>query len=369
MEVLGSNKDLYFHRDPTSFPTPPEYNDWDPILAQCQAPEDILYPSVEIPASDSLYTDCLSDQSLDLNVNLNRDLYLDPSFPTSAPIDTVCDPRQSEFVGNNDYHEPGLDCFMLPDHLTPTMPQNLSIPPFEVTEPGLSPLAIPTNPTTPDLCLSQNRALCIITATQSLRSLHIPQTNCLSRQNGSNGQDVPKPSRMSGSVLKCNKDAGMAVCSMLQCGCSLRPQNQLLLAIICSRLISWYRAMIRTCFLSSPSELGNNAPESDFVSPEKVVHQPVTIGDHSVDDQVLGWTIQAQVTLGELRHMQRLVGTLSLRIRETPNMQPNGSLGFAADTQVPLVGLPGPAHDRLVAHLMEEVHAAKADLVSGWVEV
>jgi hypothetical protein len=127
--------------------------------------------------------------------------------------------------------------------------------------------------------------------------------------------------------------------------------------------------MIRTCFLNRPSQSEENQPEEDFASPEKVVQQPVTIGDHSVDDQALGWTIQAQVTLGELRHMQRLVETLSVRIRETPNMQPNGDLDFAADAQVPSVELPGPAHDRMVVHMLEEVHAAKADLISAWMKV
>ncbi|OGE51790.1 hypothetical protein PENARI_c012G02221 [Penicillium arizonense] len=373
MEVLGPNDDLCFHRAPISFPTPPENNDWDLILAQCQDYDD--RPSVEISASDRLYADSLLDQDLDLNVNLNPDLCLDPFLSTSSlPTGTVSDlcslTTQPNCNGNNCYREPILDCFTLPAHLAnPTAPQSLTTPPFEVPEPELSPLTTPPNPTTPGLCLTQNRPLCIITATQSLRSLHIPQINCLSRQNGSHSQNEHNSPRMSGSVLKCNKDAEMAVCSMLQCGCALRPQNQLVLAIICSRLISWYRAMIRTCFLNRRSQPEENQPSENFASPEKVVQQPVTIGDHSVDDQALGWTIQAQVTLGELRHMQRLVETLSVRIRETPNMQPNGDLDFAADAQVPSVELPGTAHDRMVAHMLEEVHAAKADLTSAWMKV
>jgi hypothetical protein len=94
---------------------------------------------------------------------------------------------------------------------------------------------------------------------------------------------------------------------------------------------------------------------------EKVVHQPVTIGDHSVDDQALGLTIQAQVTLGELRHMQRLVETLSARMRETALSYPKGMQSFRAEA-----GLPGIAHDRLVEHLLKEVHEAKADLMTAW---
>ncbi|KAJ5758166.1 uncharacterized protein N7511_006860 [Penicillium nucicola] len=373
MAALGPNNDLCFHRDPSSFPTPPEYNDWDSMLAQCQAPEDILYPSVESCPSDRLYAESLLDQGVDPNLNLNPDLdlYLDPSLPASSasyfPISTFDDQIQPVFNAENEHHEPALDYLTLPDYLTPTTPQNLSTPPFEIIEPGLPQLATPPDPTT---CsgLTKNGPLCIITATQCLRSLHIPLANCISHQNGPNTQDRPKSPRMSGAVLKCNKEAGMAVCSMLQCGCSLRPQNQLLLAIICSRLISWYRAMIRTCYLGHSSQPRVDGAENDFVSPEKVVHQLVTIGDHSVDDQALGRTIQAQVTLGELRHMQRLVETLSLRILETANAQPTRSLDFAADAQVQLAGLPGPAHDRMVGHLLEEVHAAKADLISGLVE-
>lgn len=97
---------------------------------------------------------------------------------------------------------------------------------------------------------------------------------------------------------------------------------------------------------------------------EKVVHQPVTIGDHSVDDQALGLTIQAQVMLGELKHMQRLVETLSARMRETTNSYPKEMQGFGAEAGCPSAGLPGTTHDRLVAHLLKEVHAAKADLMT-----
>ena len=172
---------------------------------------------MEISASDRLYADSLLDQDLDLNVNLNPDLCLDPLLSTSSlPTGTVSDlcslTTQPNFNGNNGYREPILDCFTLPAHLAnPTAPQSLSTPPFEVPEPERSPLTTPPNPTTLGLCLTQNRPLCITTATQSLRSLHIPQSNCLSRRNGSHSQNEHNSPRISGSVLKCNKDAEMAV--------------------------------------------------------------------------------------------------------------------------------------------------------------
>ncbi|KAJ6125416.1 hypothetical protein N7471_012733 [Penicillium samsonianum] len=345
---------------------PLENDDWQSIFAQCTAHDDLLHPSVE--SGDGLFADAsIDDLDLDLNVDLNVDLdpaiYVDTfaaahsiSFGAvpdlcSVPIARV----DSERFDNHDGST--LDC-TLPD---------LSTPLFAVPDSILTPFQTPPPPTTAASCLAQHRTPCIITATQSLRSLHIPQTSCVSRRSGSSHDSSGlEPPRMSGSVLKANKDAGMSVCRMLQCACALRPQNQLILAIICSRLVAWYRAMIRACFVDGPSSSSgysvNSGPNEAGSSLEKVVHQPVTIGDHSVDDQALGLTIQAQVTLGELRHMQRLVETLSARMRETANSYPKGMHGFGA----PSGGLPDIAHDQLVAHLMEEVHAAKADLMTAW---
>lgn len=174
---------------------------------------------------------------------------------------------------------------------------------------------------------------------------------------------------MSGSVLKDNKDAGMSVCRMLQCECALRPQNQLMLAVICSRLAVWYQAMIRACFPRRPSSCsgGGDCFDEQTTSPEKVVHQAVTIGHHTVDNLDLEWNIQAQVILGELGHLQRLVNTLSARIRQTGTSRPMG-LDTGVEAETPSAGLPGITHDRLVAHLSKKVQAAKDDLITAWRE-
>ncbi|KXG53528.1 uncharacterized protein PGRI_005780 [Penicillium griseofulvum] len=329
---------------------PLEDDDWQFLSAQYTPYDDLLHP---MGSGDNPFDASMNDLDLDLNVDLDPGIYLD-TLPAAHCMDfggipDLCSPPipQMVFDGLNN-HESTLDC---------------STPPFAVPGSIPTPFQTPPPPTTLDSCLAQNQAPCIVVATQSLRSLHIPQTNCVSRRSAdSHNNSGPEPPRMSGSVLKSNKDAGMSVCRMLQCTCALRPQNQLVLAIICSRLIAWYRAMIRACFVSpsSSSEL-NSGPDEDPSSLEKVVHQPVTIGDHSVDDQALGLTIQAQVTLGELRHMQRLVETLSARMRETALSYPKGMQRFQAEA-----GLPGIAHDRLVEHLLKEVHEAKTDLMTAW---
>ncbi|KAJ5861163.1 uncharacterized protein N7529_008473 [Penicillium soppii] len=371
MEALDPT-DPDFLKDPMSFPLPHGTDDWRSLFPQCTAHDDLFDQSAE--SNTSLFAgSCLNDLDLDLNVDLDADLYLDPfistsSLPISARPDLCSVPAAGpESHAFNDHDEPMLDCSTLPDYFSDRIPaQPLSTPPFAVPESILTPFPTPPPPTAAASCIAQQRPPCMITATQSLRSLHIRQNSCLSRRPGpsccgSHDTSGPEQPRMSGSVLKCNKDAGMSVCRMLQCACALRPQNQLMLAIICSKLIAWYRAMIRTCFLGRH---GANSALDEDTSLEKVVHQPVTIGDHSVDDQALGLTIQTQVTLGELRHMQRLVETLSARIRETRNPHPKAMSGFEAEPESQSTGLPGVAHDQLVTHLLKEVHAAKADLVT-----
>ncbi|KAK9847619.1 hypothetical protein MYU51_018475 [Penicillium brevicompactum] len=306
-----------------------------------------------------------------LHLNLSdADLYLNTFASTSSfPVDATPDLR-SELPSDLESHI--FDCSNGPIQHCPTM--DYPFDPFAV-EPHPTPhLATPDSvltpfPTPPPLegvpsCRVQNRPLCILAATQALRSLHVQQTNCHTRQSNTNydGHDPngPEQPRMSGSVLKCNKDAGMSVCRMLQCPCALRPQNQLLLAIICSKLIAWYRAMIYTCFVDPRAR--QEARHNDTAL-EKVVHQPVTIGDHSVDDQGLGLAIQAQVTLGELHHMQRLVETLSARIQETASSFASAPF-LGIEIQSPPVKLPELAHDHLITDLLTEVLAAKADLMT-----
>ncbi|CAI7622344.1 unnamed protein product [Penicillium glandicola] len=345
----------------------PHGNGWQPI-SQCTAHDDLLHSSMG--SGDGLFANALIDDvDLDLNVDLDPNIYLDTfaaghplSFGAIPDLDSVPIPRVDS-NGFDNHDEPTLDCSTLPD---------LHTPPFAVPDSILTPFQIPPPSFATASCLAQHRSPCIITATQSLRSLHITKSSCVFRRSGDNhDKSGIEPPRMSGSVLKNNKDAGMSVCRMLQCACALRPQNQLILAIICSRLVAWYRAMIRACFLNGPSSFTGDsrksAPDEDPTLLEKVVHQPVTIGDHSVDDQALGLSIQAQVTLGELRHMQRLVETLSTRMRETANAHPKEMQGFRAEAGFPSAGLPGIAHDQLVGHLLKEIHAAKADLMGAWV--
>lgn len=343
---------------PTTLSESTEY--WGTTI-QYTAPAEPLPPHVESIANEDLFLD--PSFELDPNVGFNPGLCLDQSAITPPyQIGTASRSCMDFPLGSEHPDNPMLDYSALPDYFSDAhnnqhqtveslYNQNLC---FEnpLHTPILTPP--PTAACTPS-CLAENRTPCITTATQYLRTLHIRQKNCL-YQHISTSQDINEPEapRMSGSVLKCNKEAGMSVCRMLQCACALRPQNQLILASICSRLVVWYRAMIRACF---SHRFSNNSNAQSFEKPdlaEKVVHEAVTIGDHLVDNPDLGRNIQAQVILGELGHLQRLVDTLSLRIRQT---------GMDTGADGSSVGLPQIAHDRLVKHLSKEVQAVKNDLI------
>ncbi|CAG8933248.1 unnamed protein product [Penicillium salamii] len=337
--------------------------DWQSHFAQCTASGDNL----DTEASAVLFTDSYPnplDFDYDLDAHLYRDTLTSGSFFPDGATPTTASAFPSNYESHTIDGSTGsmLNCPSINDLSNPFPTQPPPTPPFAVPESG--PMLWPTPPpTAATSCYAQQRPSCIITATKSLRSLHVPKVNCQSRQiSGCRDDHTPHGAgqpRMSGSVLKCNKDAGMSVCRMLQCTCSLRPQNQLILAIICSKLIAWYRAMIQTCFVDCHGV--NGVPED---MSEKVIHQPVTIGDHSVDDQRLGLTIQAQVTLRELHHMQRLVETLSARMQETANPIPSPASESEAGTRFLSASVSAAAHDQLVANLLRDVHAAKADLLT-----
>ncbi|KAJ5986252.1 hypothetical protein N7451_010617 [Penicillium sp. IBT 35674x] len=334
---------------------------WGAAL-QPTAPAQSLHPLVESIANEGLFLD--PSFEVDRNDELNSGLYLDTSAITPPfRISTAAASCMDFSPGSEQHDNPMLDYFALPGYFSnnhnnqhqafePLYNSNLC---FEnsIHTPILTP---PPTATSTASCLAENRTPCIITATHYLRTFHTRQNNCLYQQLSTDQEiNEPEAPRMSGSVLKCNKEAGMSVCRMLQCACALRPQNQLLIASICSRLVVWYREMIRACFSNCPGSgsNGQSFPREPAL-PEKVIHEAVTIGDHLVDNPALGQNIQAQVILGELGHLQRLVDTLSVRIRQT---------GMDAGADSSSVRLPQIAHDRLVMHLSKEVQAVKNDLI------
>lgn len=306
-----------------------------------------------------------SDGSLDpqmTTVNSDWNTAFQPSFSSESLMPTPSLPCDAEFgehfishssveypdESNSSLGQVGFSLRSLPDYMSDNRHEASHAGSASLGFGGLSNIALnPPLESTEPSCLSQNLPSCLSIATKGLRTLHVRQTSCLSR--GSQDATNTDPPRMSGSVLKETKDVGMSVCRMMQCACILRPQNQLLIATICSRLVAWYRAMIHAEFPHMPGM------ENTMAGPERVAHQAVTIGDHTVDNPSLGLNIQAQVMLNELGHLQRLVNTLLVRIQQTGELH---FMGGSLDSSKP-GRLPDLARDRLVEHLLKEVQGTK----------
>ncbi|KAJ5794715.1 hypothetical protein N7457_001314 [Penicillium paradoxum] len=380
LESLGAF-DINFGKDLGPFPLllPGSDDDRLPTISQCMQPADPRNPPAGYAAKNILFGEPPFEAP---NVHLNDDFistaYLH-SLLGSTPLESSANSgpnTNSDFstdyaLSSDHCDEPMLDYSTLPNNL-PANSSSLSTLPFGLKDSLTIPVLTPPPTTMTSSCPAECRPPCIITATRTLLLLHIRENSCLSLRNrrdscGTQGASGPELARMSGSVLRDNKEAGMSVCRMLQCKCALRPQNQVLIAFLCSRLAVWYRAMIRACFSRRPrSSFGG---EDDFdehkSSPEKVIYQAVTIGDHTVDSFSLDWDIQAQVILKELAQLQRLVDTLSARIKQTSTSH---SIERDVDANLPFPGLPAIAHDRLVAHLSKEIEAAQHDLTTAWRE-
>ena len=220
---------------------------------------------------------------------------------------------------------------------------------------------------------SDNGRTCMISALKVLQALHIPPSACLSACDEIS-MPSPRQPRMTDSVLSSNRDAIRLVSDILKCSCSLTSHVQLVLTTICSKLIAWYRAMIRNDYGGRDnsssmlrSTINNDTDDEDHV--ERVLHQPITVGEHSFD-VALESKIRAQVVFCELQHMDFLVESLSRRIQEATF----GNLGTAAAARNgrvlathsgPLamdeIGLAEAVHRRLITFLHKQLQIAKAE--------
>ncbi len=148
----------------------------------------------------------------------------------------------------------------------------------------------------------------------------MPPSVCFSAGAETSGSSTPQP-RMTDSVLSTNREAVRLVSDMLECTCSLSSQLPLVLIIICGKLIAWYRAMVRnrnegsdnSALAWSVAQNDNNNHEDHT---ERVLHQPITVGDYSFD-VTLENKIRAQVVFSELQAVEALIRNLSRRVEET----------------------------------------------------
>lgn len=162
---------------------------------------------------------------------------------------------------------------------------------------------------------------CMASALGVLHGLHIPHTICLSASS-KNPCSLSSCPRTTDTVLSLNKEAIHVVSDILRCPCSTKSQVQLVIVVICGKLNAWYRAAIRDdyeIFFDPPSSVwpapeNSNGAQEDLN--ERVLHQPIKIGEYAFDD-VLEKKVRAQVVFSELQQVKALTKSVCDRIEAT----------------------------------------------------
>jgi hypothetical protein len=219
---------------------------------------------------------------------------------------------------------------------------------------------------------SNQRRTCMASAAKMLKSLHVGPMACLCSIGNELSTQSPLQPRMSDFVLTGNRDIEMSVCLMLKCTCSLGPQLQLVLAIICNKLIAWYQAIIRSqsdvSHSTSPSV--TNGARNDRIPTEQVLHQPITIGNHFLDVS-LESKIKAQVVHNGLQRLEALIEALSRRIKEGKcgALASRSGSGFSTADSSSSIGMdePGLTEDvqsGLTTYLCRQLQAARTELTN-----
>jgi hypothetical protein len=275
---------------------PPNFTGEDDYLVDFEIPGHGTYDQ-ELPVTTKIENDLNSGFDFDL------DLW-SPAFVDSMPnnfLDTAFqqDASASAHIGD-DYLPASGDRF-------PIFGSPLRSHPLSVKH--------PQKPMGSASC-SESTRTCMSSALKILQTLHIPPRTCLWARNKISIPSSRQP-RMIDSVLATNKDIVRLVSDMLKCTCSSSSQMQLILTIICGKVMAWYRAMIRNDNQAGdypvvPSNIDRNTNDEDQI--ERILHQPITVGCYSFGG-TLENKIRTQVVFSELQHLETLVETLSTRIQ------------------------------------------------------
>jgi Aflatoxin regulatory protein len=226
---------------------------------------------------------------------------------------------------------------------------------------------------------------CFALASKTLKSLHVPSTACLSTVGKASFTSRSRPTapRTAGSVLAGNREAMLALSTMLRCSCSLKVQLQLVMATICDKLVTWYHAMVQSeqSAAGFPTSSSSSATASTTTNPklrgwagngrgkERVLCQPITIGDYSLDGAAAA-QITGRVVLARLQGMDILVLALLRRIKDVDLKSSSSRHGGEQQQQQHSSSPPsgeadllGIMRDRLVAYLVGKLQRAREEAV------
>ncbi|MCJ1381160.1 hypothetical protein MMC17_004269 [Xylographa soralifera] len=217
---------------------------------------------------------------------------------------------------------------------------------------------------------SDNTSDCMTSALEILQTLYVPPATCLSVYDESFMSIRGQP-RLMDSVLSTNREVITRLSGILDCTCSQHSQVQLVLTIICSKLIAWYRAVIRKNHDSENSSCGmassmtNDNMGTDQT--EHVLHQPISMGAFSFGT-ALESKLRAQVVVNELQHLEAFIETLSRRAQDgifggcsTRAAAKCGSAVVANTSPMAAdkTGLAAALHRHLTTNLLQQLQVTK----------
>ncbi|MCJ1268836.1 hypothetical protein MMC22_008724 [Lobaria immixta] len=224
----------------------------------------------------------------------------------------------------------------------------------------------------------ESRRTCMTSALRILQTLHIPPCACLSLSDETSTSSANRQPRKTDSVLSTNREIMRLVAEMLKCSCLSSSQIQLVLTVICCKLITWYRAIISNSLDDHPdtcteTDVQTSAhPDGSLntatgMIDERVVRQPFAVGEYFLDTSMES-KIRAQVVSSELQQLEALVANLSGRMQEK-NPSGNNHVIPGRTTKkrsrststTCLSGLSSAAHARLTAFLHKQLRDVKAE--------
>ncbi|KAI4106031.1 MAG: hypothetical protein L6R37_002394 [Teloschistes peruensis] len=266
---------------------------------------DALGPSTTAQILSDLHLDPFSNDAFFLadNVPLIADSDLDP-FDYSLPPTSEC-------------ADGSMDSNLLDfgDLITPSNFDDMSTLFGEICPDGT-----PVEPTTsvppfthPQTCTNRSVGKprdCMGLALDTLQSLHMAPSTC-SLASGFTAALVISVDPTIEHVLATNRAVLDSVSVILSCYCSLNAQLALVLTLIGSKLIAWYRAVLKNNDQAGDADTshGSCARDLDMMA-ERVMHLPVTVGRYKLDGADKG-KMRAQLVLSELRHVVKLVEQLA----------------------------------------------------------
>ncbi|KAJ5573554.1 uncharacterized protein N7459_007981 [Penicillium hispanicum] len=184
-------------------------------------------------------------------------------------------------------------------------------------------------------CSESNRT-CTPSILHALQNLCIPPSVCLSVGDDSfPSPHEPAPNTQSGhsrkmdDALTTNRKVIELVSHVLCCPCSGTPSVQLLLVVLCDRVVAWYRAMANSGndepFTAAPGPFSvpTSSAADDDEQGERILAQPVTIGEFAMDP-AMQMRIQDQLVIGELRRVECMIQQFAARVQETRTQSSSG---------------------------------------------